>query len=142
MPELTQAELTAMGEDFIEHFGVKGMHWGVRSGKSKTGVSRARGARIDRNDRHIALFKDMSNSVGKKGAGGKVTGTAQRKIVNGINRATMGKNLTKKYYDVQIKRMESHNERLKSGKVTVRDRLGVALTTTPASLLVSYRPKD
>lgn len=128
-------------EDSLAHYGVKGMKWGVRSGKGKTGVGRVRGARIDRNDRHIQLFKDVRDGLGNKG-GGKVIGRGQKNIINGLNRATMGKKLTKKYYDKQINRMENHNERLKSGKTTVRDKLGMALTTTPASLLVSYRPKD
>lgn len=129
-------------EDSLAHYGVKGMKWGLRRGKSTTGVGRLAGARIDRNDRHIALFKDLSNTVGQKGVKGKVSGPVQRKVINGLNRMTMGKSLTKKYYDFQIDRMEAHSDRLKSGKSTVADKIGMVMTQTPASLLVSYRPKD
>lgn len=37
--------------DFIQHYGVMGMHWGIRKSRSETGISRARGAIIDRNER-------------------------------------------------------------------------------------------
>lgn len=129
-------------EDSLAHYGIKGMKWGRRRGKSTTGISRARGARIDRNDRHIQLFKDVRDGLGQKGSNGKVANKVEKNVINGLNRMTMGKNLTKKYYDLQIDRMEQHNERLQSGKLLVRDRIGLLLATTPASLVVSYRPKD
>lgn len=39
-------------DEFLEHFGVRGMHWGFRQGASKTGISRTRGSVLDRNQRN------------------------------------------------------------------------------------------
>jgi hypothetical protein len=129
-------------EALLIHYGIRGMKWGHRKGKAETGISRARGARVDKNDRHIQLLKDMRNSLGKKGvSGGKVANRLNTNVINGLNRMTMGKTLTKKYYDVKIDKMQAHNARLKSGKLLVRDRIGLLMTTTPGSLVVSYRPK-
>jgi hypothetical protein len=59
-------------DDFLLHYGVKGMKWGVRKSKEETGLSRAQGATIDRNDRHIErlrrqpIFKKHYNKLADK----------------------------------------------------------------------------
>lgn len=137
------AEKPPLDADLLVHYGIKGMKWGLRKSKAQTGVSRFRGARIDRNDRHLQRFKDAQKTLGVSGrSGGKVSNKLDTNVTNGLNRMVMGRKLTNRYYDMRISRIENHNARLKSGNLYVRDRVGVLLQTyiSPGSLLVSYRP--
>lgn len=63
----------------LMHYGTKGMKWGIRKGKKETGVSRARGAAIDRayrrsdrKEKKAEIQKKLALRLGveTKGAGG------------------------------------------------------------------------
>jgi hypothetical protein len=55
---------------YLEHWGVRGMKWGYRQSKSKTGIGRGRSALIDRNNRSKLYLNRSKNSKGSivKGA--------------------------------------------------------------------------
>lgn len=118
-------------EELLIHYGIKGMKWGRRQSKSVTGISRTRGALIDRNDRMTARIKNA-----RKGKG-----LLRDRVSLAIDRAVLGREFSKKNMDVQLSLMKTQNARLKSGRITVRDRLAVALTVSPLDLVVSNRPK-
>lgn len=121
--------MTVLDEDteFLEHFGVKGQKWGVRRGKSKTGVSRARGATIDRNDRMIANI-----NASKAGTKYKVSTKAVAAVI-GKERQTANQNN-------MIRDLKAQNKRLKTGELHVADRLKVIGGTSLFDLGISRRP--
>lgn len=136
-------EKPPLDADLLVHYGIKGMRWGLRKSKRQTGVTRNRGARIDRNDRHLQRFKDAESALANtRRSGGKVSTKLDTNLTNGAHRMLMGKRLTRRYYDMRIARIENHNARLKSGKLYLRDRVGLLmnLSISPGSLVVSYRP--
>lgn len=127
----TRSPKPELDENLLMHYGIKGMKWGFRRGSSKTGVSRARGGQIDRNDRHI---KRMQNVV-------KGKGLLRDRVEYKLSTIAVGKKTTDRLYKVSIKDMQEQNHRLKSGKATVRDKLTVLMSTTPLDLVASNRPK-
>lgn len=55
-------------DDFLEHYGIKGMKWGIRNSYKKTGVSRFRSAQTDINNRSLLYLqrsRQSGNSVMK-----------------------------------------------------------------------------
>lgn len=120
-----------LDNDLLMHFGIKGMKWGVRRGSSKTGVSRARGALIDRNQRHIKRTKDLL--AGK--------GLLRDRVEYRMSRISVGKSMTDRLMKVGIKEMNDQNHRLKSGKVTFHDKLAVFGHANVANMLISNTPK-
>lgn len=115
----------------LEHYGIRGMKWGVRRGSSRTGVSRARGAAIDRNDRAIRRIQDSQ----------KGKGPIRFRIERKLNQIAMGESATKRLENLTIAELRDQNARLKSGKATVRDKLQVLMTTTPLDFVLTNRPK-
>ena len=119
----------------LAHFGTKGMKWGVRRGKRTTGISRSRAAIIDRNDRDLKSFRSIRDALKNGG------GTRGERFTNTVNRMTMGKKLTEKFYTKRIDAMKSQNARIKSGKLNASDRFrSAAMKTMPLEMLVSIRP--
>lgn len=120
-------------EELLAHYGMKGMKWGKRQSKSVTGVSRAAGARIDRNDRMISRIQNVQKG-GKKGL-------LRDRAAIGLDRAVLGKEFSNKNLKMQVSLMKTQNARLKRGKSTVRDKLQVAFSVTPLDFVLSNRPK-
>lgn len=120
-----------LDDDLLMHYGIRGMKWGVRRGSSKTGISRARGAMVDRNDRQIMRMK---NTLAGKGL-------IRDKVEYKLNQIALGKSMTDRLMKVNIKELNDQNARLKKGKATFRDKLHVTFNTTPLDLVVSNRPK-
>lgn len=118
----------------LMHYGIRGMKWGIRKGKSVTGISRRRGAVLDKNARQIRDFKELREGLKRD------TGTRTTQTLNFLNRITMGRRATQMYYDQTIKSLEAQSSRIGSGKLLVRDRLTSALQS-PVSLIVSIKPK-
>lgn len=120
-----------LDEALLIHYGIKGMKWGVRSGSKTTGVSRARGAAIDRNNRIIARTKEAQAGKGR----------LRDRLAVGIDNKLLGQRAAQNYRNYRIKDMQDQNKRLRTGKTTVSDKLQVLFTTTPLDLVVSVKPK-
>lgn len=61
------ADTVQLGEEYLEHFGIKGMHWGVRRSDSSGGSSSNSSSKTDKNTkRKIAL--GASVAIGTIGA--------------------------------------------------------------------------
>lgn len=116
-----------MIDEFFEHHGVVGMKWGIRRGKSKTGVSRSRGALIDRNDR-------LRRNIRQVQSGEKFKASAA------IGRAFVGEKKQKENWKRLTKDLNDQNARLKAGKATIGDRINMLAIVAPANLLVTHRP--
>ena len=115
-------------DDFLAHYGVQGMKWGRRRGKSVTGVSRTGGALMDRNAR-------MSSKLNAAKAG-------NFDIDQAIGSLVVGKKRWEKMADTTLANMKSQDDRIKSGKMNLADKMDAYNTVTLFDLYVSYRPKD
>ena len=63
----TDQDLIEHGEEFIQHFGVKGMKWGVRRDRIRKGrAEREINAKIQRNDKWGKSKKATSNSYAER----------------------------------------------------------------------------
>lgn len=122
-------------EEYLKHFGVMGMKWGIRSGRGTTGVSRLAGAKIDQNDRRISRIKTQQKHAKESGF-----------LRNSVRYGEVGALLLKskrfqKKMETKVSELTSQNERFKSGTETRRDRASAALTTGDAGKYISVRPK-
>lgn len=97
----------------LKHYGVKGMKWGIRRGKKKTGLSRFEGATVDRNNRWIARYE--------KGA---------------------AKGIMARSKAVRADYMRAQNERIKTGQRTADDIMQIYGGTSLAGLVISRAPKE
>jgi len=113
----------------LTHYGVKGMKWGVRDGKSKTGVSRFASAKVDQNKRTADMLT-------------KARSGEKYKLNVAIGKKLIGKEQWERNFQTSMRELNAQNERLLSGKATVADKLNTAMSVTPLELLVSVRPKD
>lgn len=130
MTDVLKAEVSEMNsDDVLAHFGVAGMKWGRRRGKKTTGVSRASGALIDRNDRTKKVLMDA-----KSGAKHRRSVAVGKKI---IGEAQWEKNFKKSMSDIN-----AQNSRLRKGKATIGDKIDMAVNVSAFDLVVSRRPKD
>lgn len=120
-----------LSDELLAHYGIKGMKWGRRRGSSVTGVSRFRGALMDRNAREISRVSKASKGQGR------LVDRASYKARSAI----LGKRAAENYTKYRLKDLKDQNSRLKSGKTTVQDKLRVAMTTSMFDLMVSVKPK-
>jgi hypothetical protein len=123
---ITDAEI----EDFLAHHGVRGMKWGVRRGRSVTGISRTRGAALDRNKRLI-----RQHTQARDRTGGKLLRAATAPDI-----MLLGRTRFESLHTMHISNLKAQNARIKSGQVTLRDKMQLAMTTPLASLVVQRRP--
>jgi len=114
-------------DDFLMHYGVMGMHWGIRKGKGTTGISRGRRAKIDMNKRLI-------NRVQVAQSGRKY------KVSMALGRAFLGAEQQRKNQNQLISNLNAQNRRLRSGQVKVMDRLDVFMNTSILDLYISRTP--
>lgn len=113
--------------DFLEHYGVKGQKWGVRRSKKTTGVSRARGAMIDRNDRMLSEIKNAR------------TGKKYKRTVK-VVRAIIGEEKQKRNWDTLSKDLRMQNKRVRAGELKAADRLQLFAQTPLMDLVITRRP--
>lgn len=111
-------------EEFLAHYGVLGQKWGVRRGKRSTGVSRRRGIILDRNTRTRAAIKDA-----RSGKRYQRSAAAGRRVLGAEQQNANWKKL--------LKDLNAQDRRIKSGKVTVSDRIEVFGSANVLDLVVS-----
>lgn len=114
-------------QTYLEHFGKKGMKWGVRKGRKAAGVSRSSGALIDRNNRSIDRIKQAR--AGKK---------YQKSVA--LTKKLIGEAKQNENWNRSIKDLKKQNTRLKAGKQTTMDRIDKFGHVSIANLLVSRTP--
>lgn len=102
-------------EEFLEHFGVRGMKWGVRRGKKHTGVGRVRGALTERSQRNEAKFDRRLRGKG----------TIRDRTARNLSKVTLGKKRSEKYYNFRLNYSKQQKARMEQGKGTVLDALAV-----------------
>ena len=110
-------------EDFLAHYGVKGMKWGKRkdrssgesSGNLRTHLKKTAVSKIERDRDTFKALRDKTDL------------NVRGKTINALNRATMGQKLTEKYYDYHINRLDNKASRIKSGEATVLEKFDAVL---------------
>lgn len=119
-------EVSSMNE--LAHFGTKGMTWGVRQGKKKTGFNRKQGAVLDRN----ARTADTLNKAR--------SGEAHRRTV-ALGKKIIGENQWEKNFQTSMKNINAQNERVKSGKATLADKIDMTLNISALDRVISRTPR-
>lgn len=122
-------EQEEIDDDAVYHFGVRGMQWGVRSGKGTTGVSRSAGGKIEQNERTI---KQLHKNV-EPGAKRVLKNIAQH---GALGAAVMATPWYKKKMQVAVKDLNAQSERFKSGTANKRDKFGSVVNTTLAEKFI------
>lgn len=118
----------SLNEAMLIHYGMRGMKWGVRRGKGVTGVSRHRGALMDRNNRVVFQRKKL------------IAGTRHKHLV-GLAKKLVGEDTFNRRMKASIKELNSQNDRIKKGKITVEDRMDAILNVPLGALVISRTVK-
>lgn len=122
------SEKPPLDEALLIHYGVSGMKWGVRRGKGVTGVSRHRGALMDRNNRVVMQRKKL------------IAGTRHKRLV-GVAKKMIGEDTFNRRMKASIKELNSQNDRIKKGKITFEDRMDAIFNVPVGALVISRSPK-
>jgi hypothetical protein len=118
----------SLDEAMLIHYGIRGMKWGVRRGKGVTGVSRHRGALMDRNNRVVFQRKKL------------IAGTRHKHLV-GLAKKLIGEDTFNRRMKASIKELNSQNDRIKKGKITFEDRMDAIFNVPVGALVISRTVK-
>ena len=122
-------------EDALIHFGVKGMQWGIRKGKSKTGVGRIRAASaqslMDESRRRNTVANPKRAGFVTRRAYGALRGSqfnVPGAIVGGVRTASSQR--------TTARRQQAAAKRVLAGKTTASDLMRVLRNVTVADLII------
>lgn len=110
--------------DFLAHYGVKGMKWGVRK-RAKDRVKRANSNRLAKRSESLKRVSEGKGSIRDKAYALSTISSGKIIANKGFKNAAAEK----------ASRLSDRNERVKSGKTTITDKLDAALFTTPIDVL-------
>lgn len=113
-------------ENYLAHYGIKGMKWGKRTGGLG---ARTDGAQMDRIHNQKEIIK--------RARAGK--GTLEEKVANAPARILLGKKRFDKMLDKTMGQLEDREKRVAAGKRNLGDKLDVLLNTRAIDLVVSRR---
>lgn len=105
-------------DDFLEHYGVKGMKWGKRRGGSVR--DKFKSAAKERADRSADRFQRLYL---------KENLNRRETLAYNINRATMGRKRSERLYKQNAIAFMKQSDRISSGKATMRDKLDAVYNT-------------
>ena len=107
----------------LYHYGKKGMKWGIRKSKKETGISRFSGAAADSHRRTARI--------------NEIIGNGQKKVGKIFGASNYGNRAFKK-----AEKQKQAEARFRTGKATVKDKLGAAtLRVSLASMVFERRPR-
>lgn len=113
----------------LRHYGVIGMKWGRRRGGLR---ERFTGAMAERNQQEAAILNRMKKNDG--------TQTFEEKFNRKISVvARLGEKRLNKFLDKRLSDISAQNERIASGKMTMRDKFQGLNTVSMLDLMVSRR---
>lgn len=125
---MTQVPEKSSIDEALEHYGVRGMHWGVRKSKATTGVSRSSGALIDRNARQRQLLKDARSG-------------AYAPHMVALGKKILGEKKWESNFKTSMKNLKAQDTRLRTGKLTALDHLDKLGNINVTNLVISRTPK-
>ena len=115
-------------DDFLEHYGVAGMKWGVRKSKAEAGISRSRQALIEKNNNQMKFLTSV-----RKGD--------QRQRTKAFGEMIIGKKQWEKNYKTTMSTLKAQNKRLVSnGKLSLKDKMSIFAQVSILDLYVSQTP--
>lgn len=114
-------------DEFLAHYGVRGMKWGTRRGGLK---ERAKGAALDRNQQKTAIVKRALNRSKNGGNDEKIARAV------GIS-MSLGRKRFEKRLNKQMNKLANEKARIESGNATVRDKLKAVGNLNITDLVVS-----
>ena len=77
-------------DEFLEHYGVKGMRWGVRGGASKSGGGSPRFKNASKPDRAVTRFKKAPSKLSDSELQKRIQRLEAERKYNALNRRTVG----------------------------------------------------
>lgn len=119
-------------EEYLEHYGVKGMKWGKRSGGLR---ERAKGSHNDSLQRRITTNKEIAEGRGQS------RDYRRRALHNPIGAGLPIVAGNKKLAARRVKALEARQARVNSGKATLKDKGDFLFNTSVLDLAVSRRDK-
>lgn len=117
-------------DDYLEHYGVKGMKWGVRKSKKVTGESRVTGATRD-------AIARTSHHLKEQRAGGNAKLSRGYGIVTSLGSKRFDRKLEKR-----INKLDAADKRWREGKTNVLDKLDFALAVPMGGLFIEAKPVE
>ena len=131
---MTQIQLFIVDDQLVlTHHGVKGMKWGIRKSRAKSGMSRAMSAQHEKNRGSLTL---ATKALGKRTKGEGLT-VKTRRVQFKAQRLLLGKKAANRINNIQITALQQQNKRIEQGKTTMLDKLQVGLTTSIPEMIVT-----
>ena len=121
-------------DDFLKHYGVTGMKWGVNRGGLK---SRVKTAALDSAQRRITTNKEIAAGRGQTRDFRRVALKRYGGLATGAAFSTGNMVLAKE----RASKLQGQSDRIKSGTTTFKDKMGIAMNTPISGLVVRRTDK-